>query len=178
MHKEDWNSLDKLDAEIFPDDRLTVQDYQRMLDTQGIFALESDKNQLIGYLYVAPFGDDKGIIGRIGVAKNFQKRGLGSKLMEFALNGFEEKGTIRKIILHTQDFNINALRLYTKFGFQKVGTLWHYFVPFKSIKPKGQYRCNIIKPEEIVLLDSLYSETMPSAQIRQWLNNDRIVFTL
>ena len=178
MCKEDWNSLDKLDAEIFPDDRLTEQDYQRMLDTQGMFALESDNKQLIGYLYVAPFGTDVGSIGRIGVAKRLQGKGLGTKLMQYALNWFQEKGTFRKVILHTQDFNISAQQLYTKFGFQKVGTLWHYFVPFNTIQPQGRYFCHQIKPEELKLLGSLYPDTMPSEQIKKWLKNDRFVFTL
>lgn len=178
MHKEDWNSLDKLEAEIFPEDRLNENDFQRMLDTQRMFALESESNQLIGYLYVAPYGDETGIIGRIGVTKTQQKKGLGSQLMQYAINWFQEQGRIRKVILRTQDFNITAQKLYTKFGFRTVGTTWHYFVPFNTIHSQGQYTCHEITVEEIDSISTLYPETMPASQIRRWLENDLFVFTL
>ena len=178
MRKEDWNSLDQLEAEIFPEDRLNEKDFQRMLDTQRMFTLESESKQLIGYLYVAPFGDDTGIIGRIGVTKTQQKKGLGSQLMHYAINWFQEQEGIRKIILNTQDFNMAAQKLYTKFGFHAVGTTWHYFVPFNTIQPQGRYTCQEITAEEINSVSSLYPETMPANQIRRWLENELFVFTL
>ncbi|MFX0078770.1 MAG: GNAT family N-acetyltransferase [Candidatus Hermodarchaeota archaeon] len=178
MRNKDWIHLNKLDVEIFPEDSLTENEFQRMVDSQRMFALESESNQLIGYLYVAPFGDDTGIIGRIGVTKTQQKKGLGSQLMQYAINWFREQGGIRKVILRTQDFNIAAQKLYIKFGFRTVGTTWHYFVPFNTIKPQGRYTCHKITPEEIDTISTLYPETMPASQIRKWLENDLFVFTL
>ncbi|GEM_PF-3823626 len=178
MREEDWSSLDQLEAEIFPEDRLNEKDFQRILVTQRMFALESESNQLIGYLYVAPFGDDTGIIGRIGVTKKQQKKGLGSQLMQYALNWFQEHGGIRKVILNTQDFNMAAQKLYTKFGFRTVGTTWHYFVPFNTIQPQGRYTCQEISSKEIDSISTIYPETMPASQIHRWLENDLFVFTL
>ena len=178
MRKEDWSSLNKLDIEIFPEDPLYEKEFQRMVNSQRMFALESETTQVIGYLYVAPFGDDTGILGRIGVTKTQQKKGLGSQLMQYAINWFQEQKGIRKVILNTQDFNIAAQRLYTKFGFQTVGTTWHYFVPFNTIQSQGRYTCQEITPEEIDTISTRYPETMPASQIRRWLENDLFVFTL
>ncbi|MFX1342858.1 MAG: GNAT family N-acetyltransferase [Promethearchaeota archaeon] len=178
MRKEDWNPLSKLDVEIFPEDSLSENEFQRMVDSQRMFALESESKQLIGYLYVAPFGDDTGIIGRIGVTKTQQKKGLGSQLMQYAINWFQEQGGIRKVILNTQDFNMAAQKLYTKFGFRTVGTTWHYFVPFNTIQPQGRYTCHEITAKEINSVSTLYPETMPASQIHRWLENNLFVFTL
>lgn len=178
MRKEDWSSLNRLDIEIFPEDQLSEDDFQRMVTSQRMFTLESESKQLIGYLYVAPFGDDTGILGRIGVTKTEQKKGLGSQLMQYAINWFQEKRGIRKVILNTQDFNIAAHKLYTKFGFRTIGTTWHYFVPFNTIQSQGRYTCHEITTEEIDFVSTLYPETMPASQIRRWLENDLFVFTL
>jgi RimJ/RimL family protein N-acetyltransferase len=178
MRKKDWTRLDKLDAEIFPEDRIEETDFLRMLHTRRMFALDSPTNQLIGYLYVAPYGDDAGTIGRIGVTKSQQKKGHGSTLMQYAIDWFLKQKGIQKVYLYTQDFNMAAQHLYKKFGFRKTGTTWHYFVPFNTLQSQGRYTCHKITAEEIDLVSALYPESMPASQIRRWLDNNLLVFTL
>lgn len=178
MRNKDWTNFNKLDAEIFPEDRVEETDFLRMLNSRRMFALESGSNQLIGYLYVAPFGDDAGIIGRIGVTKSLQKKGHCSTLIRYAIDWFLEQEGIRKVILYTQDFNINAHHLYRKFGFRTVGTTWHYFVPFNTIQPQGRYTFHEINIKEIDSVSRFYPETMPASQIQRWLENNLFVFTL
>ncbi len=50
------------------------------------------------------------------VYKTFQRQGLGQKLLLWGINHVKERG-YEKIILHTAEWNQNAVRLYLKNGF-------------------------------------------------------------
>ena len=67
---------------------------------------------------------EKGIkLERFAVLKEFRKQGVGSALVEFVLKeitdqpGFKNK----EIYLHSQ---LNAMPLYSKFGFRKIGNIF------------------------------------------------------
>ncbi len=178
MKKQDWTAFKPLDTQLFPDDPIEEDHFQRLLETNGLFALTTKNDEIIGYLYVTRFGEDLGHLGRIGVAQAYQNHGLGSRLMEFALQWFQEQGGINTIRLYTQDFNAKAQRLYEKFKFRITGTTWHYIIPFNSIHPQGKYTCHIIQDHEVRILQKRYPDSMPAAQIRRWLERDSLVLTL
>ena len=178
MKKQDWIIFKPLDAQLFPDDPIEENHFQRMLETKGLFALTRQNDEIIGYLYVTRFGEDLGHLGRIGVAQAYQNQGLGRKLMEFAIQWFQKQGGIQTVRLYTQDFNVSAQRLYEKFGFQITGTTWHYFIPFHSIQPQGKHTCHPIQNHETRILQQRYPDSMPAAQIRRWLERESLVLTL
>lgn len=178
MKKDDWQALDRIDSEIFPEDRIAHEEFNRLAELESSFIIESYSGVLIGYLILRRFGDDAAHLGRIGVAKASQRKGFGTKLMEFALNWFQEQGGIRQVILYTQKENTAAHRLYRKFGFEVVGTTWHYFVPFDTLNPSGRYWCQLIQPSEIEAVGKQYSESLPAAQIQRFIEGEQLVFTL
>jgi len=84
MKKDDWEEFRNLDEEIFPDDAVSRESFEKRVEHEGFFALEIDSKRIVGCLILSRFGDDAGHLGRIGVAPLMQKRGLGTKLMDFA----------------------------------------------------------------------------------------------
>ncbi|MHA2064402.1 MAG: GNAT family N-acetyltransferase [Candidatus Thorarchaeota archaeon] len=170
MRAEDWKEYEKLDEELFPDDRVNHESFQKQFTKDGFFALDVG-DRLAGMLIVSRFGEDAGHLARIGVAKSMQNRGLGARLMEYALEWFRNE-KISNAILYTQDHNKQAQHLYKKFGFERVGTTWHYFVPFDSLIPSGNYLCANIHENEIESVGEKYHEYLPAAQIRRFLQSE------
>lgn len=170
MKDDDWMEFEKLDEELFPSDRVGQESFTTQVDRGAFFALESD-DRMVGMLSLAKFGEDAGHLGRIGVSKSVQNRGLGAKLMEYAMDWFRNE-KISNAILYTQDHNKHAQHLYKKFGFKIIGTTWHYFVPFRTINSSGKYLCESIQDGEIEAVGEKYGEYLPAAQIRRFLETD------
>jgi len=147
MREDDWSEYEKIDEEIFPDEKTNRESFQKQFTKDGFFALDVG-GRLAGMLIVSRFGEDAGHLARIGVAKSIQNRGLGARLMEYALEWFRNE-KISNAILYTQNYNKQAQHLYSKFGFKIIGTTWHYFVPFKTIVPSGNHVCSHIQEVEI-----------------------------
>jgi ribosomal protein S18 acetylase RimI-like enzyme len=170
IREDDWPEFQVIDAELFPDDLMSHESFSRAISRGAFLALESDA-RIIGMLVVSKFGDSAGHLGRIGVAKSMQNQGLGARLMEHALDWFRNEN-LAHAILYTQDHNKHAQHLYKKFGFGIIGTTWHYFVPFSTITPTGNYYCSPIQENEIELVGQKYHEYLPAAQIRRFLESE------
>ena len=169
MRVKDWEKLHEMEQEIFKEDSISRDQFIRSISTRYFAALELD-GQLIGQLTLSRFSDNEGVLNRIGVAKSFQRRGLGTYLLKHAIDWFEKQGCISVVHLYTQDYNTSAQSLYKKFGFEISGTTWHYFVPFATIKSEGRYSCQHILDTEIDYVGKQYS-TLPAAQIRNYLED-------
>ncbi len=174
MREKDWEEFEKIDEELFPDDRIERDRFNRIVSRGDFFALESD-DRILGMLTLARFGEFEGHLARIAVAKSMQNRGLGARLMEYALEWFR-KEKITHAILYTQDHNKHAQHLYRKFGFEIVGTTWHYFVPFQTITAPGNYACDHIQEDEIEAVGQKYQAYLPAAQIRRFLESEEFTF--
>lgn len=178
MTVEDWKDFHQSDIEIFPDDSIPENWFNKRVERDGFFALGLD-SQVIGQLILALFGEDKGHLGRIGVSRSHQGEGYGDLLMKYAIEWFRKKQVIKQIHLYTQDHNTVAQNLYKKYGFKISGNTWHYFIPYDSLKPLNIYTCQPILDDEIDPVGEKYQDTLPSAQIRRYLtSNDFNVLTL
>ncbi len=177
MVAADWEQFHKLDVTVFPDDMLPEDWFKKRAERDGCFAMDLD-GKVIGQLIVTRFGEDEGHLGRIGVSKEHQGKGFGKMLMKKALEWFHGLGDVKKIHLYTQDFNSTAQGLYTKFGFERSGTTWHYFVPYETLQPLKKYSCQEIEQDEIESVGSLYA-SLPAAQIERFLEDEEFkVLTL
>lgn len=170
MREEDWSDYEKIDEEIFPEDRVNQESFHKQVTERPFFALEV-QGRLAGMLILARFGEDAGHLARIGVTEFLQNRGFGAKLMEYAMSWFRNE-KISQAILYTQDHNKHAQHLYKKFGFERVGTTWHYFVPFDSLSPKGNCTGDHIQEDEIEIVGQKYHDHLPAAQIRRFLDSE------
>ena len=179
MRQDDWSSFDILDQETFPEDRVTRNYFHLYLASDGFYALESDAGNLLGYVKITDLKDKTGFLSRIAVAQALQQQGLGSHLMEFCLRWFRKRN-VRQIDLNTQDFNVSAQRLYQKFGFTRIGTMWHYIVPFKVLQPEShRYKIQILQPQEIEPISQLFPETMGVSRLQLWQGRaDLDIYTL
>ncbi len=169
MKEDDFEEVHEMEQEIFKEDSVRKDTFINSILTRYFVALEVN-GEIAGELTLSRFGINEGILNRIGVAKSFQKKGIGSYLMNHALEWFKKEGGISIIHLYTQDYNMTAQSLYKKFGFEITGTTWHYFVPFHTLKPEERYMCQEIRDDEIDFVGEKYS-TLPAAQIRNYLED-------
>ncbi len=178
MSADDWDAFYQIDQDIFPEDMMREVTFRERVEAEGFFALETNDGKLAGYLIVSRFGESGGHLGRIGVARAFQRQGLGTQLMRRAIEWFKAQGDITHAYLYTQHDNHPAQSLYKRFGFKVVGTTWHYFVPFDTIKPTHKYTCQPILPEEIERVGAQYEANLPAASIRRFLEREFLILTL
>jgi len=169
MRFEDWDVYHEMIKEILPDDNLRKDQFLNSVKSGSFFVLESD-NKMVGQLKVSRFGSHEAHLGSIGVAKSHQRKGWGRILMKYSIDWFKEQDGISTVHLYTQDYNIAAQSMYKKFGFKVTGTTWHYFIPFTSLKPTGNYICQEILEEEINFIGERFP-TLPAAQIRRFLDD-------
>jgi ribosomal-protein-alanine N-acetyltransferase len=168
---EDWEEFHKMNIEIFPEDAVWEDSFRKHVQGEGFFILELD-DEMIGFLIVQRYGKDEGYVRGIGVLEAQRGKGYGRLLMDHALNWFRTQDDIRAVHLQA-DLNEAALSLYRKTGFKKVGTTWHYFVPFDSVEPRGEYSCHEIQESEIETVVNIFPSTPPE-QIRKFLSDDDV----
>lgn len=72
------------------------------------------------------------------VKKKYRSRGVASALIENALKKIQERESIVKVSLAVNPAQVDAVRLYEKFGFKRVGTL------SKEIKVHGKFYDEIV----------------------------------
>ena len=82
-------------------------------------------NQIVGYTCLWTILDELQI-GNIAVAKDFRSNGVGIKLMGRILKEAKNNGC-QRITLDVRESNLNAIALYKKFGFEKVGRRKNYY---------------------------------------------------
>jgi len=86
--------------------------------THPYFVVAELDGKVIGYQFNA-LDDEYGYLVRIAVHPSARGRGIGARLMAEAIRFFEKARVIR-IMLNTQDDNIQAHRLYEWFGFMRI----------------------------------------------------------
>lgn len=168
---EDWEQFHKTDIGIFPDDAVWEETFWERVEGDGFFVLQLD-NEMIGYLMVQRYGKDEGYVGRIGVIEAQRGKGFGRLLMNHAIDWFHNQGDIKAVHLQA-DLNEAAMGLYLNTGFKKVGTTWHYFVPFDSVEPRGEFSCHEIQEDEIEVVTGIFP-SIPVEQIRKFLEHDDV----
>ncbi len=171
LRREEWTEFSLLNKEVFPNDATNYDSFVRIVDDNRLFGLFSHDNILVGFVSVAYYGDTGGHLPNIGVKTSEQNHGLGSKLMQFAINWFRQHNC-STIILYTQHDNYHAQHLYKKFGFKIAGTSWHYFVPFSSVTPTHKCQCTNIKEDEIAIVEAKYPASFPPSQIQRHLESE------
>lgn len=79
---------------------------------QMVIALS--KNKIIGFLQIQKSEDNYFIIDLTGVDKEYQRKGIAGKMINFAI---QKNNGINKVIVGTQIGNIPSFKLYQKMGF-------------------------------------------------------------
>ena len=79
----------------------------------------------LGYIILYSIADEAHILN-VAVHPHFRGKGYASTLIKFALGYFEEKGA-HEFFLEVREGNMVAIRLYQRFGFEKIGRRKKYY---------------------------------------------------
>ena len=121
----DATGIAALEEEIFSD-AWSYRDIQDLICTEGgmcFTAIEDGKviAYVIGRL-IAPEGE----IYRVAVAPHKRQRGIGYRLLDYAVKTSKGHG-LERLFLEVRSKNIPAIRLYTAYGFKEIGTRKNYY---------------------------------------------------
>lgn len=122
---QDATGISELEDMIF-NDAWSYRDIQDLICTEGgmcFSAVEGDKviAYVIGRL-IAPEGE----IYRVAVAPEKRQRGIGYRLLDYAVKTSKGQG-LERLFLEVRSQNIPAIKLYTAYGFKKIGTRKNYY---------------------------------------------------
>ena len=92
-------------------------------DSNNILFGYYEKDELIGFIHLVKLVDELEIIN-IVVDYNHRNKGIGSKLLEYV---FSNVDNIKKIFLEVNVNNINAIKLYKKYGFKVINVRNNYY---------------------------------------------------
>jgi RimJ/RimL family protein N-acetyltransferase len=111
------------------------QIYIEMIEAKPLPETSAFQGKLVGWGDITPSSNPRmshrGTLG-MGLIKPFRGQGLGTQLLERALNHAKRNG-LEKVELTVCAGNNSAIHLYKKLGFIEVGMIRHYR------KLKGQY---------------------------------------
>ncbi|SVE45166.1 uncharacterized protein METZ01_LOCUS498020 [marine metagenome] len=127
--------LDELfsqEAEFTPDHELQGRGLSKILNNEdiGVILVVRESDKVIGmvnilYTISTALGERVGILEDFVVLPEYRNRGIGSKLLSYALN-FAKKRGCQRITLLTDDDNQDSQRFYLKNGFSRSS-----MVPFR-----------------------------------------------
>lgn len=121
----DATGIAELEDLIFPD-AWSYRDVQDLICTEGgmcFTAIEDGK--VVAYVIgriIAPEGE----IYRVAVAPNKRQRGIGYRLLDYAVKASKGQG-LERLFLEVRSRNIPAIKLYTAYGFKKIGIRKNYY---------------------------------------------------
>jgi ribosomal protein S18 acetylase RimI-like enzyme len=94
--------------------------FQSFVEEPRVFAVEMN-NEQIGWLELGyEKWNNRMRVWEILVKEGFRRQGIGTVLMNKAVDIAKEKGA-RMLVLETQSCNVNAISFYLKLGFELVG---------------------------------------------------------
>lgn len=70
---------------------------------------------------------DQGELGNVAVDESFRGKGIGTRLIQAALDSAEERG-VHEVFLEVRRSNVRAQDLYRSFGFLEVGRRKNYYL--------------------------------------------------
>lgn len=124
------SQIAKIEADLFGpgcwNKNMILQELQALM--RAYYAdVDLNTNTVAGYAGFWFDGDDAQIM-TIGVAKEYQKRGIASNLLKTMIENAKSIGA-KRMLLEVRVNNNPALKLYEKFGFTKMGLRKRYYMP-------------------------------------------------
>lgn len=122
---DDLDSIYQIELESFPDS------YPRGLlkaffFLPGSIVVAVSHGRVVGYAIGIVREDELGHIISLAVAKNERRRGVGESLLRELIERLSSAG-VKRIVLEVRKSNIEAKKLYQKFGFGKKKEIKGYY---------------------------------------------------
>lgn len=124
---EDVDKIVEIEMESFPrDDIFEKGDLIRFLKEfpEGCFVAKKD-GEVLGY-GISKIEKEDGVIVSLAIRKDFRRRGVGSEILKRIIEVFERHKR-KRILLHVNETNVEAISLYLNFGFQKEKRIKNYY---------------------------------------------------
>lgn len=121
----DADEIFELECECFSDFWRKETIKLDMANERTLYIAAFHEGKLAGYV-TASFVCDESELNRIAVKKEYRKKQIASALMRELIAKLK-LGECKKIFLEVRQSNFNALNLYKKFGFKKIGCRKNYY---------------------------------------------------
>lgn len=122
---QDATGIAELEDMIF-NDSWSYRDIQDLICTEGSMCFTAvDGDQVIAYVIgrlIAPEGE----IYRVAVRPDKRQRGIGYRLLDYAVKTSKGQG-LERLFLEVRSHNNPAINLYTAYGFKKIGVRKNYY---------------------------------------------------
>jgi ribosomal-protein-alanine N-acetyltransferase len=133
------NRLYKIEKECFGEEAFSRHQIATLIrDYNSISLVAVENNTIIGFILGAIYFQRNTLDGHvltIDVSTRYRRRGVGSRLLEEIERIFSEKN-VKICHLEVKEDNIEALELYEKAGYKRIGKLKNYYG-----KTDGLYLC-------------------------------------
>ena len=121
----DATGIARLEEEIFSDS-WSYRDIQDLICTEGGMCFTAlDGGEVIAYV-IGRLIPPEGEIYRVAVASHKRQRGIGYRLLDYAVKTSKGHG-LERLFLEVRSRNIPARNLYTAYGFKEIGTRKNYY---------------------------------------------------
>ena len=121
----DATGIARLEEEIF-NDAWSYRDVQDLICTKGGMCFSATEgDEVIAYVIgrlIAPEGE----IYRIAVRADKRGRGIGYRLLDYAVKTSKGQG-LERLFLEVRSQNVPAIKLYTSYGFKQIGLRKGYY---------------------------------------------------
>lgn len=121
----DATGIAELEDLIFSD-AWSYRDVQDLICTDGSMCFTAhDDGKVVAYVIgrlIAPEGE----IYRVAVAPDRRQRGVGYRLLDYAVKTSKGQG-LERLFLEVRSRNIPARKLYTAYGFKEIGVRKNYY---------------------------------------------------
>lgn len=121
----DATGIAKLEEEIFSD-AWSYRDVQDLICTEGSMCFSAiDNGEVIAYVIgrlIAPEGE----IYRVAVKPERRQRGIGFRLLDYAVKTSKGHG-LERLFLEVRSRNLPAVKLYTAYGFKQIAVRKNYY---------------------------------------------------
>lgn len=122
---QDATGIAQLEDEIF-NDAWSYRDIQDLICTEGGMCFTAvEDGEVIAYVIgrlIAPEGE----IYRVAVTPRKRQRGIGYRLLDYAVKTSKGQG-LERLFLEVRSRNLPAVKLYTAYGFKQIGLRKNYY---------------------------------------------------
>ncbi len=121
----DASGISVLEEQIFPDP-WSYRDIQDTICTEGSMCFTAVDDGKVAAYVIGRLIPPEGEIYRIAVAPERRQRGIGYRLLDYAVKTSRGKG-LERLFLEVRSHNIPAIKLYTAYGFTRIGVRKSYY---------------------------------------------------
>jgi ribosomal-protein-alanine N-acetyltransferase len=126
VQPKDKKLINEISRRSFPEEEVE-QIVLSLLGKQNFYVAEDIASKhILGFVVFSNYLYNTGHILVIAVSPQYQRMGIGSQLLFFALHHFEKKG-IRKVRLEVRESNYTALKFYQYHHFRIISYLKNYY---------------------------------------------------